>query len=151
MLKARLLALAMPILGLAGCAGLDFGEGYDPHAVTYYDPVPFLVVSFNKDCEASASVITMPDPRRMRHVKPKTGYGTANLTSNFGNGMLTSFGQTTDTKIPDSVPQLLSLAKAFGVLESKGTDCKPGRPPILYEIVVRDGKIAFNPVSIPAP
>jgi hypothetical protein len=119
--------------------------------VTYYDPVPFLVVSFNKDCEATATIVTMPDPRRMRHVKPKTGYGTANLTSTFSHGLLTSFGQTTDTKIPDSVPQLLSIAKAFGLVESKSPDCKPGRPPVLYEIVVRDAKIAFDRVAIPAP
>ncbi len=134
---------------LAGCAQLEFGSGYDGGAATYYDPAPYLMISYNKDCEATASLITLPDPTRPRHVRPRTGYGSAELSANFANGMLTSFGQKTDTKIPETITAATGLLKQ---LEIKGapSGCTPGKPPKLYRMVSGPGgQVRFEPVALP--
>ena len=147
--KAMLAAgLGLGALATAGCAELEFGDGYDPRGATYYDPAPFLMVSYNKDCEATASLITLPDPAHVRHVRPKTGYGSAELSATFANGMLASFGQKTDTKIPETITAATGLLKQLGVA-ALVADCKAGKPPKLYRIASQGGAVVLQPVSLP--
>jgi hypothetical protein len=65
-------------------------------------------------------------PGAKRSVKPESGYGTADLSVNLSNGMITSFGQKTDTKIPETLTSLASAATGVKTLASLATKAPSG-------------------------
>ena len=112
-------ACVVAALLASGCAGLEF---YDSPAlatenrigIKFYIPKPYLLVARtgNKDKPTDISVIYLPDMKNPVYAQPKSGYGSAKLSMSFTNGMLASFGQETDTKIPESLTALGGLGKA---------------------------------------
>lgn len=88
---------------LMGCAGIDLGDG----GLTYYDPVPYLLVSDKADCSQSVTAVTLPGEKRS--LRFKSGLGSAALNVALANGMITSIGQETDTKIPETIAALTPL------------------------------------------
>ncbi len=136
---------------LSGCAHLDFGE----EGLTYYDPKPYLFVTTAKDCKYTATVVTVPGTKKA--VKFIPGYGTANLSVTLSNGMITSVGQITDTKIPETITAItglattaVSMAKAPEKKLPDGTavpnECTPIA--LLYPIV--SGVVEDKPLPFPA-
>ena len=109
---------------LSGCAHLDFG---DDKGLTYYDPKPYLFVSTTKECVTTATIVTVPESKK--EVKLKSGYGSADLSVTLSNGMITSVGQKTDTKIPETIASIASLGTvAAGIMKAtpgKQVICTP--------------------------
>jgi hypothetical protein len=89
---------------LCGCAHLEFSDG----GLTYYDGKPYLFVSTTKDCISTATVVMVPDQKKM--VKFIPGYGTADLSIGLNNGMIISAGQKTDTQIPQTITAVTGMA-----------------------------------------
>jgi hypothetical protein len=107
---------------VSGCAGLDFG---DDRGLAYYDQKPYLFVTTTQDCVTTSTIVSIPAEKR--EVKFKTGYGSANLSISLNNGMITSAGQTTDTKIPETLNAVASLGTAATGL-IKGRARAPSKP-----------------------
>jgi hypothetical protein len=121
-------ATALIVL-LSGCATIDFGEG---GGLTYYDPKPYLFVSTTADCVSTATIVVIPEKKRSMKFIP--GYGSSELTATLSNGMVTTVGQTTDSKIPETISALASLAPTFGMKRDTGADrCVPAAT--LYPVV----------------
>ncbi len=117
-------------VALYGCAHLDFDEFNEKEkgngGVTYYDPKPYLFVSTNKDCVSTATVVVLPE--RKRTVKFKMGYGSSDLSVGLSNGMITSVGQKTDSKIPETIGAIAGLGTAVGgivKIRAEGKPCIP--------------------------
>jgi hypothetical protein len=130
---------------LTGCAGLTFGPE-STSALTYYDPKPYLFISTSADCVSTATIISIPEAKR--GVTFNSGYGTADLSVTLSGGMITAVGQKTDTKIPETLSSVATLATALGVARSTKLEgaCSPGAK--LYNI--DKGVIDPKPiVSIP--
>lgn len=113
------LSLAV-VLGLGGCAGLEFNSDVDMKGqavgLKSYYPKPYILVARDGTSKVtSVNVHYLPDLANPVFVKPRSGYGSANLTMAFTNGMISNFGQQTDTKLP-GLPELggfnLALAAA---------------------------------------
>jgi hypothetical protein len=120
------------VLFLTGCAGLTFGPE-SPSALTYYDPKPYLFISTTADCLTTATVISIPEAKR--GVTFNSGYGTAVLSISLSGGMITAVSQNTDTKIPETLSSVATLATALGVARlatTKPEGCSPGAK--LYNI-----------------
>ncbi len=133
----RALACAA-LLSLGACAELRFRDGRDPRGVTFFDPVPAFQVTLDKDCKVSASVIAIPG--RERSVRPQAGWGSSALTASFQNGLLTSFGQTSDTQA-DELGTFAARALGAGSFTTpSGHSPCPGV--ILYPIT--DGRVDFT-------
>lgn len=139
-IKASVLIVS---IGISGCAHIDFGgEG-----MTYYDPKPYLFVSTTKDCVTTATVVVIPEAKKVMKFVP--GYGSSSLSATLANGMIASVGQTTDTKIPETITSIASLGTAF-----KSAAAESGKPvacthtATLYPVVsgIPDKK---NPISFP--
>jgi hypothetical protein len=118
---------------LTGCAGLTFGPE-STNALTYYDPKPYLFISTTADCVNTATIISVPETKK--GVSFNSGYGTADLSITLSGGMITTVGQKTDSKIPETLSSVATLATAVGGLARstapKEGACKPsGR---LYNI-----------------
>jgi len=112
---------------LTGCAGLTFGPE-STNALTYYDPKPYLFISTTADCVSSVTIISVPEAKR--GVSFHSGYGTADLSITLTGGMITAVGQKTDSKIPETLSSVASLATAVGGLARsavrKDGACEPG-------------------------
>jgi hypothetical protein len=104
----RMLLLIAVGLFLNGCAGLQFNPTPQPDSLTYNEPVPYFQVIKNQDCTVTGTVVSLPG--RARSVAFKNGYGTADLTVNLQNGIITSVNQKTDSKVPETLNAISSLA-----------------------------------------
>lgn len=128
--------ITMIIIGLflavtfCGCARIDFGGTNG--RLTYYDPKPYLFVSTNKDCVTTATVVMLPAEKKSLKFIP--GYGSAKLSVDLTNGMITSAGQETDTQIPQTISAIADLGKAVAPFrkERVGIGCPPSA--VLYPI-----------------
>ncbi len=133
------------LLLLSGCAHIDFGGG----GMTYFDPKPYLFVSTTNECVTTATVIVIPNDKKL--MKFESGYGSANLSVTLSNGMIASVGQNTDTKIPETLSSIAGLGTAAAGIRALATTgkqviCVPTA--MLYPIVsgVPDLK---HPLSFP--
>jgi hypothetical protein len=130
MAHAKFVVAFGSICTLSGCAGLDFGDA----GLTYYEPAPYLFVSINKECVSSATVVSLPGVKRA--VKFDRGYGSADLSVALANGMLTSAGQKTDTKVPETITAVAALGTAMAAMSAdkstKQLICVPSA--VLYPI-----------------
>ncbi len=135
------------LLFLFGCAHLDFNDFTDgKEGVTYYDPKPYLFVSTTKDCVSTATVVVLPEKKKT--VKLKTGYGSADLSVGLSNGMITSVGQKTDTKIPETIGAITSLGTAVAGLKAP---TEPGKQfvctPSASLFPIKDGVPEQTPIK----
>jgi hypothetical protein len=86
-----------------------------------------------------------------------SGYGSADLSVALSNGLITSVGQKTDTKVPETLNAISGLIPAVAKVAiadvaPKGTECAPQS--YLFKMV--DGVpspkpiMSFNPKVVPA-
>lgn len=121
-MKKNVICIIIGLLFLSGCAHLDFTDFTDGKGgVTYYDPMPYLFVSINKDCVTTATVVVLPEKKKT--VKFIPGYGSADLSVGLSNGMFTSVGQKTDTKIPETIGAITGLVGS--IPKVKAEPCTP--------------------------
>jgi hypothetical protein len=110
-------AVTLIALGLSGCAGVNFYSDptlKTPTGIPIYGARPYLLVS-RTGAEAKpveTSIVYITDPEKVIYADPKSGFGTAKLTLELAGGQLTSFGQETDTKIPELLAQVSGLITA---------------------------------------
>ena len=108
---------------LSGCAGLQFNEGYQPDAITYYDPEPFVQIDVASDCKETITPVTLPG--RLRSVKLKSGFEASKLSVKMSNGMLTELGQDTDpSSVITAATGALKTIHDFGLATGGGGETK---------------------------
>lgn len=101
------------VVASSGCANVDFNANND--GAVYYEPLPYLFYSVTDKCIRSVTVVALPGKKR--HLDFTSGIGSSNLSAEFSGGLLTKVGQTSDTKIPEtltSIGSLLSPASGQG-------------------------------------
>lgn len=92
----------------AACTSLEFSDGWRGDGVTFYDPVPALVLSCNKDNEVIVRIESLPG--RQRSVRPHSGMVGGKLSVTFQNGMITTFNQEPQSLSNDVLTTLLDVA-----------------------------------------
>lgn len=107
------------ILLFSSCAGIKFYDDKDSKneiGLKYYQQKPFLLVEYNpsKDVKVKSTIIYLPDLQNPDYVKQKRGFGSSDLKMELENGMLKSFGSTYDSKVPETVTGVGSLATGIG-------------------------------------
>lgn len=112
MARNVMISAALIALSGSGCAQLKFGGPNDP-GVPFYAPQPMIARAVTEDCTVSTSMIVVPNTASTRTVSTTVGIGSNKLEAAFQNGMLTSFGQTTDAKIPET---LTAISEMVGTL-----------------------------------
>lgn len=104
----------------SGCASVDFNAG--PDGAVYYEPLLYLFYSVTDKCISSATVVSLPGNKR--HLDFRSGYGSSSLSAEFSNGLLTKVGQTSDTKIPETLTSIAGLKTAGMLLEGAQAACE---------------------------
>jgi len=140
----NLMVLASGLAGLAGCSHIEFQDD----RLYFFEPVPYVFVSTDKDCTSVATVVSIPGERR--YLKFAQGYGAAELSVNFDKGMLASVGQKVDNRAPELITALAGLrtapqqATGSQSLRESGIGNEREKCPsaVLYRI--RDGSVNPN-------
>jgi hypothetical protein len=107
------------LLFLSGCARVDFyaGEGLNKKTgLRYYIAKPYLLVTRTgaKDKPLDVSIVYLPNLEDPQYAVYHPGWGSHQFSISVSNGILTSYGQTADSKIPETVSALGSLASSAG-------------------------------------
>jgi hypothetical protein len=147
MSKAIKAVCLVVFLSVAGCAHIDFGGD----GMTYFDPKPYLFVSTTKQCVATATVVVVPETKKV--MKFVSGYGSADLSVTLSNGMIATVNQKTDTKIPETISAIASLGTAAAGFRTpadtgKQITCPPTA--ILYPLISGVPDLN-NPIPFPFP
>lgn len=127
----RFMATLATSVCVAGCAHIDFGA----EGLLYYEPTPYLFISRGADCASTATVVVLPGKAKRMNFVP--GYGSAELSATLSAGMITTVGQTTDTKVPETLTALAALRTAAGTQTTKDVRSCPAAA--LFRIV--DGEV----------
>jgi hypothetical protein len=147
---SNLLLLSGILLLISSCATVKFYQ--DPAlkketGLKVYAPKPYLLVEYQgtKTVSLKTSIVYLPDLSDPQYIRIKPGIGSAALKLELTNGVLTSYGLTTDTKIPEvlaKVTDLLTKSTAsIASLTSNKTEAEPGQPAFeLYEIIIINGQ-----------
>lgn len=112
-----------------------------------YSPKPYLMVEYqtSKAESVKTSIIYLPDLANPQYVKIKPGIGSSALKLDLNNGILTSYGLTTDTKIPETLGKITELltksASSVADLTRNKIEGEPDQPAYeLFEIVIANGQ-----------
>jgi hypothetical protein len=130
---------------LTGCAGLSFGPE-STNALTYYDPKPYLFISTGADCVSTATIIAVPETRK--GVSFNSGYGSADLSITLSGGMITAVGQKTDSKIPETLSSVATLATAVGGIAKSAAPKELTCPPSARLYNIDKGVVNPQPIIV---
>ncbi len=142
-----LLIGALVIYSFSGCASVQIYSENNLKSRTglrFYNSKPFLLVELKsaKDMTVKTSVIYLPDLANPQYIKVKPGLGANELKMAFSNGVLSSYGITASSEIPEIITSLASLiSKGSDAAKQISTLSVPSLPKqaeesfILYEIV----------------
>ncbi len=143
---------------LSACAGVNF---YKDEALTqktglkYYSAKPYILVARAeaKGQPGAVSIVYLPDLAHPLYLKQTAGLGASDLKLTLSNGMLVSFGSTTDPAVAESLKALSSLltggAEVFGKLAGRfGLEEPEAGVFALYEILVEAGGTTLKRVEV---
>jgi len=134
------------LLSMPGCARIVFYDKPRENALNYYDPQAYLAVNLTKDCAYSATALILPGA--LRSAEFRSGYGSASLTLALTNGLITNVGQTTDSKIPETITAFSSAlgSVARAALAMRGNTAPPATcPPSLTLYKITNGSLDMPP------
>lgn len=115
MLQSKYLLMGLLVGPLIGCARVAFySDAKFEHKITgvkFYTPKPYLLIARTgaKDKPVEISIVYLPDLANPSYARPIAGLGSSDLAMSFTNGMLSSYGEKTDSKIPELISALGSF------------------------------------------
>lgn len=141
----RLILLSASLFLLAGCAGVEVTRvknGSDNGGIRFYRPWPYLLVVPAANGGVEAKTVYLPRLDQEYSIKVKPGLGTVNGKFTLSDGWnLTDFGDTRDSKVPETIAALSGAATAAGDLKAAGAEVSIPAGLYEYEIDERSGKV----------
>lgn len=148
-MKTSMATSAIIVIMLSGCSRLEFRNGWIEGGAHFRDPVPYFLLTVNKDCVPTGTIITVPGERQT--VMFRSGYGSSNLSASFQNGMLASVGQQADSQIPQTISALSGLTSVAGSLARERSAEGSAGCPSATLFAIEEGRISRSPISLPIP
>jgi len=155
--SALWLVIGLPIF-VSSCATVKFYNDEslkNETGLRVYTPKPFLLVEYRHTQTESVrtTIVYLPDLTRPQYIRQKSGIGSNALKLDITNGFLTSYGLTTDSKMPETLGKITDLltrsTAAITDLTRNKADDKPDQPNFeLYEIVILDGQTKLVQVKL---
>jgi len=105
---------------LTGCASVKFFEGPGDETdkevgFPFYPPKPYILIERGEKGLVT-SLISLPDTSNPHYVKTSTGLGTAEMGFDVQNAMISKFNSSTDSKIPETITALTTIATGSAAL-----------------------------------
>ncbi len=101
---------------VTSCSSIKFyNSHHDEVGLKYFYPKPYILVQHNvsKDTPVKISLIYLPNLQDSQFVKVRNGIGTNQIEIDITNGILTKISSTADSKTPETITALGSLATAL--------------------------------------
>lgn len=144
-MKRILFSISIAGLILAGCAGVKL---YKDEAFTkrtglkFYYPKPYLLVEKNgaKDIPLKTTLLFLPDLSNPVYARVTKGLGSNAFSLALTNGALSSYGVTTDSKIPETITAAGGLLTGAGGLLTGIAALKPPASDVQQAASVKDLK-----------
>lgn len=120
-IRGRTIGVGVLVIFLAGCANVTFYR--DPSlkresrtGLLYYPAKPYLLVTRtgNKESPIKAEIVSLPDTERPFYAVYRPGWGSHQFNLKLANGILTEYGQITDSKGPETIGATGQLAAGLG-------------------------------------
>lgn len=131
---------------LTSCANVTFHS--DPEltqktGLKYYTAKPYLLVSRtgNKDNPVKVELIQLPDLEHPNFALYHPGWGSHQFNLTLSNGILTAYGQTADSKGPETIKAVADLASAAGSSIVGGAKSAPFNP---VQAAIQEAKDRLN-------
>lgn len=116
----KILIVCLLVTVLSACAGVNIfnsesQKGAKPSGVRFYSPKPYLLVARTnkKDEPISVDVVFLPDLANPQFASQKRGIGSYQLTLKLNNGIITEFGNSGDSKVPETISALTGGLKTI--------------------------------------
>jgi len=171
MKQLKVLSLLFLLIFLASCARVQiYDQGDNKTGIQFYNPKPYLMVVRNpeKDEAVKTSIIYLPDLKNPQRAEIKGWIGSVDLKLELTNGILTSYGEVVDSKIPETITAVSGAIEPLAKLteepeteESGNGDSKDQeeiseenkRTPLItfYEIVIDSNGTSFKKVDLNIP
>ncbi|MEA5403242.1 hypothetical protein VB776_09975 [Arcicella sp. DC2W] len=118
-MKNQFFSLLVILLLSSSCASVKFysdKELKNESGIEFYSPKPYLIVEKSpaKDVAIKSTIVYLPDFEKSKFAKIKSGFGSSDLKLSLEHGIITSYGVTTDTKIPETLTAISSLVSGVG-------------------------------------
>ncbi len=118
-MKTKNLLFILGLLIFSSCATVKFYDDANltqESGIEFYPPKPYLLVERKpaKDVALKSSIIYLPDFSKPKYAKLQAGFGSNDLKLSLSNGIITSYGITTDSKIPETITALTGVLSATG-------------------------------------
>jgi hypothetical protein len=106
------IALALSLL--YGCASVQIYSGNDLKNKTglkFFPVKPYLLVELKseKDQTIKTTIVYLPDLANPQYLKVKPGVGSNELKMAFSNGILNSYGLTSETNVAETINSIAGL------------------------------------------
>ncbi len=121
MSTGRTLALLTVLAVVSACASVgnyarDEKGKLKHQGFLHYAPVHYLVIEPGEDGASSAKVISLPDLTKPQVMQYHPGWGSVEFSFKLQNGVLTEFGSKADSKGPETIAAVGTLASSYGAL-----------------------------------
>jgi hypothetical protein len=102
--------------------------------IRFYRPAPYVVTSLEKDV-CTHRIVYLPDPDEEYLIRVRSGLGTVDAKATLENGWsLTAFGETRDSKIPETITAVGGLLTAVTAkAEQLAPSCRTGLFKLIYD------------------
>ncbi|QOJ20956.1 MAG: hypothetical protein HRU77_09785 [Gammaproteobacteria bacterium] len=102
------------VLSVTGCANVKFYSDEDLKKETglkYFETKPYVLVARKSKDAVDISIVHLPDKTKPQYAVFSPGLGSHQFSVSLSNGILTSYGQTADSKIPELINSVAGLLK----------------------------------------
>lgn len=119
--QVSLAVLCALLFALTGCARINFYSDEEMKTkvgVKHYIAKPYLLVQYTgaEKSPYNTSIIYLPDLAQPVFAELSSGYGSSDLSISTPNGILTSVGQKSDTKGPETLNSLAAIGTSAAAL-----------------------------------
>ncbi len=125
-MKFRAFFILVVTVLLNSCATVDFYSKStlsedSKTGIEFYSAKPYLLVENNpaKDVSLRTSIIYLPDLTKPKYAKIKPGIGSSDLKLSLSNGIINSYGITTDSKVPETISALTGALTGYGTFSKE--------------------------------
>lgn len=124
-------------------------------AVRVYSSTPYVLVARTGSAEkpTEVSIVHLPDLQNPQFIRFYSGLGYQKSSLAMTNGILTSLGFESDSKIPETIGAVAGLAKEVAAIAARSVEGGPSLAPReatfeLYKLSLQAGRVVLVPVSI---
>ena len=155
------LILILSSASLTNCASIEYinEDGSTSRGIKTYPTKPYLLVEKSAivkekgsesviEKQIKVTLVSLPDLENPVYIKEKSGLGNTELNITLENGIITTYGSKSDSKIPETITSVAGLLTSVAGFSTK-LDTEEELPSFtLFELIMINNKLELEEVKI---